>query len=114
MNRRVHRPLEDQEFDFITGMAQGTPVLAYFTGSWPKAVGPSRALDAVVEEVAQEYGARLTVVRTDITRCPATTRRHGVTGAPAVVLLRSGEAVAAHAGPMTAAELRTLLEDAGV
>ncbi|GAA0319922.1 hypothetical protein GCM10010302_68930 [Streptomyces polychromogenes] len=114
MTRGVHRPLEDREFDFITGMARETPVLAYFTGSWPKAVGPSREMDAVVAELAREYGARLTAVRTDITRCPAATRRYGVTGAPAVVLLRSGEAVAAHDGPMTAPELRGLLEGAGV
>ncbi|MFD8145765.1 thioredoxin family protein [Streptomyces sp. NPDC059708] len=114
MTRGVHRPLEDREFDFITGMAQGAPVLAYFTGAWPKAVEPSRAMDAVVAELAREYGARLTAVRTDITRCPAATRRYGVTGAPAVVLLRAGEAVASHAGPMTAQELRGLLEEAGV
>ncbi|MFE1793651.1 thioredoxin family protein [Streptomyces sp. NPDC059525] len=114
MDRRVHRPLEDQEFDFITGMAQGTAVLAYFTGSWPKAVEASRALDAVVAEVAREYGARLTAVRTDITRCPATTRRYGVTGAPTVVLLRAGEAVATRSGPVTAAELRALLAEAWV
>ncbi|MFH7600224.1 thioredoxin family protein [Streptomyces racemochromogenes] len=114
MSRRVHRPLEDQEFDFITAMAQEGPVLAYFTGTWPKAAAASRALDAVVAELAQEYGSRLTAVRTDITRCPATTRRYGVTGAPTVVLLRSGEAVATHAGPMTPAELRGLLEAAGV
>lgn len=113
MTRGVHRPLEDREFDFITGMAQGTPVLAYFTGTWPKAVEASRAMDAVVAEVAREYGTRLTAVRTDITRCPATTRRYGVAGAPTVVLLRSGEAVATHAGPLTASGLRDLLEEAG-
>ncbi|MEU8436705.1 thioredoxin family protein [Streptomyces sp. NPDC029216] len=114
MSRRVHRPLEDQEFDFVAGMAQGTPVLAYFTGTWPKAVEACRAMDAVVAELAEEYGARLTAVRTDITRCPATTRRYGVTGAPTVVLLRSGEAVATHAGPMTPAQLRGLLDAAGL
>ncbi|MGE7383889.1 thioredoxin family protein [Streptomyces sp. NPDC004126] len=111
MASRVHRPLEDQEFDFITGMAPG-PVLAYFTGTWPKAVEACRELDSLVAELAQgtEYGARFTAVRADITRCPATVRRHGVTGAPTVVLLRSGEAVAAHAGPMGRAELRAFLD----
>ncbi|MFF4326345.1 thioredoxin family protein [Streptomyces sp. NPDC001591] len=114
MIHRVHRPLEDQEFEFITGMARGGPVLAYFTGTWPKAVAASRAMDAVVEELAREYGAGLTAVRTDITRCPQTTRRYGVTGAPTVVLLRAGEAVATREGPMTPEGLRALLEEAGV
>ncbi|MFF5703018.1 thioredoxin family protein [Streptomyces sp. NPDC012794] len=111
MASRVHRPLEDQEFDFIAAMAPG-PVLACFTGTWPKAVEACRLLDSVVAELAgdEEYGARFTAVRADITRCPATVRRYGVTGAPTVVLLRSGQAVATHAGPMGRAELRAFLD----
>ncbi|MFG2617454.1 thioredoxin family protein [Streptomyces sp. NPDC048507] len=109
MTSRAHRPLEDQEFDFIAGLAPG-PVLAYFTGSWPKAAAACAAMDAVVAELLTEYGSRLTAVRTDITRCPATTRRYEVTGAPTVVLIRSGEAVATHAGPLTGEEFRTFLD----
>lgn len=109
MTRPVHRPLEDQEFDFIVGMAPG-PVLAYFTGTWPKAVEACRTMDALVADLLTEYGTRLTAVRTDITRCPGTTRRYAVTGAPTVVLIRSGEAVATHAGPLTGEEFRTFLD----
>ncbi|GHB53091.1 hypothetical protein GCM10010347_23830 [Streptomyces cirratus] len=109
MARRVHQPLEDQEFDFILGMSPG-PVLAYFTGTWPKAVEACRAMDVLVGELAQEYGTRLTAVRTDMTRCPGPTRRYGVTGAPTVVLVKEGEAVAAQDGPMTREEFRAFLE----
>lgn len=109
MARRVHQPLEDQEFDFILGMTDG-PVLAYFCGSWPKALGPCRAMDAVVAGLAQEYGTRLTAVRVDITRCPAQTKRYEVTGAPTAVLIAGGEAVATQAGPMTAEEFRVFLD----
>lgn len=109
MARRVHQPLEDQEFDFILGMSPG-PVLAYFIGTWPKAAEACRTMDVLVGEVAQEYGARLTAVRTDITRCPGTTRRYGVTGAPTVVLVRDGEGIATQDGPMTREEFRTFLE----
>ncbi|MCP3754515.1 co-chaperone YbbN [Streptomyces sp. TBY4] len=108
MARRVHQPLEDQEFDFILGMTDG-PVLAYFCGSWPKALEPCRAMDSVVAVLAQEYGTRLTAVRVDMTRCPGATRRYEVTGAPTAVLIAGGEPVAAQAGPMTAAELRAFL-----
>ncbi|MGR4879605.1 thioredoxin family protein [Streptomyces sp. LARHCF249] len=109
MARRVHQPLEDQEFDFILSMAQG-PVLAYFCGSWPKAVEACRAMDAVVAELADAYATRLTAVRTDMTRCPGTTRRFGVTAAPTAVLVKDGEAVASQAGPLTADELRVFLD----
>ncbi|MFI6001532.1 thioredoxin family protein [Streptomyces sp. NPDC051366] len=109
MTRRVHQPLENQEFDFILGMAEG-PVLAYFIGTWPKALEACRAMDALVAEAAEEYGTRLTAVRTDMTRCPEPTRRFGVTGAPTVVIVKDGEAVASRAGAMSRAELREFLD----
>ncbi|GGX69227.1 thioredoxin family protein [Streptomyces fructofermentans] len=110
MANRVHRPREDAEFDFILGMS-AVPVLAYFTGTWPKAVEPCRVMDLVMGGVADECtGGRLTVVRADITRCPAATERYGITGAPSCVLLKQGEAVAQATGPMTTAEVRELLD----
>ncbi|MBT2897003.1 MULTISPECIES: thioredoxin domain-containing protein [unclassified Streptomyces] len=109
MAHRVHRPREDAEFAFILGMSE-VPVLAYFTGTWPKAIEPCRVMDLVVGGIADDCAGRLTVVRTDITRCPAATERYGVTGAPACVLLKEGEAVAHGAGPMTSAEVRQFLD----
>ncbi|MGE6738303.1 thioredoxin family protein, partial [Streptomyces sp. NPDC059900] len=47
MAQRVHRPREDAEFDFILGMST-VPVLAYFTGAWPKAIEPCRVMDLVM------------------------------------------------------------------
>ncbi|MEW2415460.1 thioredoxin domain-containing protein [Streptomyces sp. NPDC046866] len=109
MAPHIHRPQEDAEFDFILRMAPG-PVLAYFTGTWPKALEACRAMDALVAEAVEEFGPRLTAVRTDMTRCPATTRRFGVTGAPTAVVVAEGEAVAHAAGPLSRTELRALLE----
>jgi thioredoxin 1 len=45
-----------------------------------------------------------------MTRCPAATKRYGITGAPSYVLLKEGEAVAHGTGPMTTAEVREVLE----
>ncbi|MGW6902204.1 thioredoxin family protein [Streptomyces sp. NBC_01718] len=109
MARRIHQPREDAEFDFILRMS-GVAVLAYFTGTWPKAIEPCRAMDLVVGGIADEYAGRLTAVRTDITRCPAATERYGITGAPSYVLLKEGEAVAHGTGPMTTAEVREFLD----
>ncbi|MFE1949848.1 thioredoxin family protein [Streptomyces sp. NPDC059524] len=109
MAKQVHRPREDAEFDFILGMSK-VPVLAYFTGTWPKAIEPCREMDLVVGDIADAYAGRLTAVRADITRCPSATRRYEVTGAPSCVLLKAGEAVAHATGPMTVAEVRSLLD----
>ncbi|MFD6491278.1 thioredoxin family protein [Streptomyces sp. NPDC060188] len=110
MAKRVHQPREDSEFDFILRMS-GVPLLAYFIGTWPKAIEPCRAMDLVVGVIADEYAGRLTAVRTDITRCPAATDRYGITGAPSCVLLREGEAVAHSAGLMTSAQVREFLDE---
>ncbi|MFF8604932.1 thioredoxin family protein [Streptomyces sp. NPDC015346] len=109
MAKRVHQPREDAEFDFILRMS-GVPVLAYFTGTWPKAIEPCREMDLVMGGIADEYTGRLTTVRTDITRCPAATQRYGITAAPSYVLLKDGEPVAHGTGPMTTAEVREILD----
>ncbi|GAA0461230.1 thioredoxin family protein [Streptomyces stramineus] len=108
MAKLVHQPLEDEEFDFILRMS-GAPVLAYFSGTWPKAIEACRVMDLVVGGIAEEYGSRLTAVKADITRCPAATKRYGVTGAPSFVLLRQGGVVAHSAGQMTRTELQDFL-----
>ncbi|MEU8763555.1 thioredoxin domain-containing protein [Streptomyces sp. NPDC048659] len=107
--KRMHQPREDAEFDFILKMS-GVPVLAYFIGTWPKAVEPCKTMDLVVGAVADEYAGRLMAIRADIARCPAATKRYGVTGAPSYVLLRDGEAVARGTGILSSGELRELLE----
>ncbi|MER7950663.1 thioredoxin domain-containing protein [Streptomyces sp. NPDC096079] len=109
MAQQLHRPREDAEFDFILRVSR-VPVLAYFTGTWPKAVEACRAMDLVVGGIADAYAGRLTAVRTDITRCPDATRRYGVTGAPSYVLLKEGEAVAHATGRLTTTEVRDLLD----
>ncbi|MFE5794848.1 thioredoxin family protein [Streptomyces sp. NPDC056503] len=109
MAKRMHQPREDAEFDFVLRMSE-VPVLAYFIGTWPKAIEPCRAMDLVVGAVADEYAGRLTAVRTDITRCPAATARYGVTGAPSYVLLKEGTAVAQATGPLSGSALRELLD----
>ncbi|MFE5873498.1 thioredoxin family protein [Streptomyces roseifaciens] len=108
MPRRVHQPLEDEEVDFVLRMSDG-PVLAYFSGTWPKAIEACRAMDLVVGRIAEEYANRLMVIKIDITRCPEATKRYGVTGAPSLVLLRESAVAARSAGPMTHAELRDFL-----
>ncbi|WYB31323.1 thioredoxin family protein [Streptomyces sp. SM1P] len=109
MTKLVHRPREDAEFDFILARSQ-VPVLAYFTGAWPKAIEPCRAMDVVAGDIAAACTGRLTVVRTDITRCPAVTERYGITGAPSCLLLKEGTAVAHGTGPMTIDEVRQFLD----
>ncbi|AZK97601.1 MULTISPECIES: thioredoxin family protein [Streptomyces] len=109
MAGRVHQPQEDAEFEFILARAD-VPVLAYFHGTWPKAVAACKEMEPLVREVADAYQGRLIVVRADIARCPGPVRRYGVTGAPSFVLIERGEATAAGSGPMARAALGEFLD----
>lgn len=109
MAKWVHQPREDAEVDFIL-RASGVPVLAYFVGTWAKAIEPCRVMDVVVGDVAEEYAGRVIVVRIDMSRCPVVTERYGIAGAPSVVLLKEGAAVVLQVGPLTGAEVRGLVD----
>jgi thioredoxin 1 len=109
MANRVHQPQENAEFEFILARAD-VPVLAYFHGTWPKAVAACKEMDPLVRELADTYQGRLIVVRADIARCPVPVRRYGVTGAPSFVLIDQGESAAAASGPMTGTALRDFLD----
>ncbi|MFD7020936.1 thioredoxin family protein [Streptomyces sp. NPDC059928] len=109
MARGVHQPLENEEFDFILAMADG-PVLAYFCGTWPKAVKACKEMDVVVSAIAQEYAGRLTAVKADMTRCTRAVQRYGVTMAPSLVLIERGGATVMAAGPMDRAAVKDFLD----
>lgn len=109
MASRVHQPLENAEFDFVLAKADA-PVLAYFCGTWAKVAEVCREMDPLVREMADVYGERLTVVRTDMVRCPEPTRRYGVTGAPSFLLIKQGEVTATRTGPMNRAQFREFLD----
>ncbi|WP_433544590.1 thioredoxin family protein (plasmid) [Streptomyces sp. CA-294286] len=101
--------MESAEFDFILARANG-PVLAYFSGTWPKAVQACKEMDTVVGEMARAYEGRLTCVKADISRCPEPTKRYGVTGAPAFVLIGSDGTATAETGPMDRTQFRDFLD----
>ncbi|MFI6683920.1 thioredoxin family protein [Streptomyces sp. NPDC050485] len=109
MARGVHQPLENEEFDFILAMTDG-PVLAYFCGTWPKAVKACKEMDPVVSDIAQEYAGRLTAVKADMTRCPGPVQRYGVTAAPSLVLIERDEVTAAETGPMDRTAVKHFLD----
>ncbi|MGV9316939.1 thioredoxin family protein [Streptomyces sp. NPDC003691] len=109
MANRIHQPQEDAEFEFILAKAD-VPVLAYFHGTWPKAVAACKDMEPLVREVADDYQGRLIVLRADIARCPGPVRRYGVTGAPSVVLIDRGGTAAPVSGPMAGTALREFLD----
>ena len=64
------------------------PVLIDFWAPW---CGPCKTIAPVLEELAQEYGARLKVVKMNVDDNPQTPTRYGVRGIPNLILFKGGQ-----------------------
>jgi thioredoxin 1 len=63
------------------------PVLVDFWAEW---CGPCRRLAPTIEAVAEEYAARVRVVKLNVDAGPATAKRYGIQGIPTLILIRAG------------------------
>lgn len=71
------------------------PVLVDFWADW---CGPCRAMEPVIDEIAQQHGDKLKVVKIDTELNPATPLRYGVVGLPTFNVYVGGELVKSFSG----------------
>ncbi|WP_248959759.1 thioredoxin [Sphaerisporangium perillae] len=71
-------------------LASDKPVLVDFWTEW---CPPCRMVAPILEEIAKEYGERLTVAKLNAEDYPEIAARYGVMGFPTLNLYRDGEVV---------------------
>ena len=69
---------------------ESRPVLVDFGAVW---CGPCKMLDPLVEEMANEWGESVKVVKIDVDHNPTIAMNYQVMGVPTLMLFKSGEAV---------------------
>lgn len=101
-------PTHVDEADFQKEVLQAKkPVLVDFYADW---CGPCRALEPVIEELSDELGDRLKVVRLDVDENQELSLQHGVQSIPTLVLFNGGQEVDRIVGFLPKANLREALE----
>lgn len=97
--------VSDASFDQEV-LQSGRPVLVKFEADW---CGPCQAIKPMVQQLAAEYGDRLTVASLDVDQNNRTPYRFGVRGVPTLMLFKNGEVVAHKVGAPRRADLDAML-----
>ena len=83
------------------------PVLVDFWAEW---CGPCKMIGPSLEEISEELGDQVTIVKMDIMESTDTPAKFGVQSIPLMVLFKNGEPVAQKLGAAPKSQLKAWLE----
>jgi len=93
---------------FATQVLQSDrPVLVDFWAEW---CGPCKMIAPILEQIATEYGDRLTVAKVDVEASQSTAMKYGIRSIPTLMLFKGGVVEAQHVGMLSKEQLSTLLQ----
>ena len=94
--------VNDSNFDAVVLQSQ-LPVLVDFWAPW---CGPCRAID----ELANEYEGKLSVVKLNVDESPSTPGKYGIRAIPTLILFKNGEVVEQVTGAVSKSSIATMIE----
>lgn len=80
------------------------PVIVDFWAEW---CGPCKTIAPVLEELAEEYGDKLKVVKMNVDENPKTPMDYGIRGIPTLIMFKNGQV----AGQQVGVQPKTTLKD---
>jgi len=96
------KAVTDQSFATDVEKAAG-PVLVDFWAEW---CGPCKAIAPALDEIAKEFGDKLTIAKVNIDENPETPNRFHVRGIPTLILFKDGKPAATKVGALPKSQLR--------
>jgi thioredoxin 1 len=98
----------DSDFDAQVINA-GKPVLVDFWAEW---CGPCKMIGPSLEELSEELGEQVQIVKLNIDDHPDTPAKYGVRGIPTMILFKDGQIADTKVGAAPKAQLKSWLEAA--
>ena len=86
----------DSSFEQDVLKAEG-PVLVDFWAEW---CGPCKMIAPALDDLAKEYGGKVTVVKLNIDDNPTTPTKYGVRGIPTLMIFKNGQVAATKIGAL--------------
>ncbi len=84
------------------------PVVVDFWAPW---CGPCKQIGPSLEELSDELGGRVKIVKVDVDTNPNSAASMGVRGIPALFIIKDGQVVSNRAGAAPKAALQSWIED---
>ena len=85
------------------------PVLVDFWAEW---CGPCRMIAPALEELSEELGDKVSIVKLNIDENPEAPGKYGVRGIPTMILFKNGQPAATKVGAEPKSRIQAWLEDA--
>jgi thioredoxin 1 len=98
----------DSDFDAQV-LNSGKPVLVDFWAEW---CGPCKMIGPSLEEISEELGDDVTILKLNIDDHPDTPAKYGVRGIPTMILFKDGAVADTKVGAAPKAQLKSWLEAA--
>ena len=90
-------------------MESDTPVVVDFWAEW---CGPCKQIGPALEELSDEYGDAVKIVKVNVDENPQSPGQFGVRGIPALFLVKDGEVVSNKIGAAPKAQLKSWIDEA--
>lgn len=105
MSQHIHH-VTDTNFDAEV-LQSTTPVLVDYWAEW---CGPCKMIAPVLDEIANEYGDKLKVVKLNIDENQSTPPKYGIRGIPTLMLFKNGNIEATKVGALSKSQLTAFID----